>query len=204
MKNFVAVSLMAFFALFAVSGQAQVKFGIQGGLDLSKMEINTPGLNFDTKDITGYSVGLISEFKFGDRFLLQPGLLYAVKGTKYTFVGAETTVKPSYLEVPVNLVYQIDMKPTKLLLFAGPYFAYGIGGKYNFNGDNTSKIKYGTGSGNDLKPFDYGLNFGAGLDLSRFELKAQYGLGLANLSPVSSNTIKMSRVIRISLAFFIN
>lgn len=203
MKKIIAISILACFTLIAVNAQAQVKFGPQVSLNISDMMMKTPQYKFSTKNVVKYSVGIISELNISNHFLVQPGLIYSVKGTKYLFLNQTNKLEPSYLEIPVNFMYQFDVKPAKLDVFAGPYFAYGIGGKVTYNGGNSTKINYGTGTNDNLRRFDYGLNFGIGIDVINLELKAQYGLGLANLSPVSSNTIKMARVISISLSYLL-
>jgi len=49
---------------------------------------------------------------------------------------------------------------------------------------------------------DYGVNFGAGVNISGFLVSAQYGLGLANLSPGSTGDGEIKNtVIGISLAY---
>ena len=88
---------------------------------------------------------------------------------------------------------------------AGPYFAYGIGGSYTFKSALSTVedgINFGSGTEDDLKPFDIGLNFGGGVELSHFQLAVQYGLGLTNLAPVTDNDAEQkNKVITISLAY---
>jgi len=55
-----------------------------------------------------------------------------------------------------------------------------------------------------MKSFDFGLNFGAGIEISNFQISAQYGLGLTNLAPVTTNDAEMKvRVIGISMAYLL-
>jgi hypothetical protein len=95
-------------------------------------------------------------------------------------------------------------------LFAGPYFAYGIAGKYEFKAEatgipteeETGDIKFGSNSDSDIKPLDFGLNIGAGVELNNFLLRAQYGLGLADLDPQGADEFKVyNRVIGISFGY---
>jgi len=88
-----------------------------------------------------------------------------------------------------------------LFLFAVPYFAFGIGGKSKSDGES-SDIEYGSGENKDIKSFNAGLNFGAGLEVSNFQISAQYGIGLANLTPVTTDNAEMKvSVIGISAAY---
>ena len=43
-----------------------------------------------------------------------------------------------------------------------------------------------------MKPFDFGLGFGAGVDLNGFIISLQYELGLMNLAPVDDAEMKIN------------
>ena len=46
------------------------------------------------------------------------------------------------------------------------------------------------------------MNFGTGIEVKNFQFKVQYGLGLANLAPVTTNGTEMkSTVLGISMAY---
>jgi hypothetical protein len=51
-----------------------------------------------------------------------------------------------------------------------------------------------------MKPLDFGLGFGAGLDLNGFIISLQYELGLANLAPIDDTEMKIN-VFGFSLAY---
>lgn len=188
-----------------LSSQAQVKFGLKGGVNLAKMTLKSSGISIDPKTLIGYHFGVVSEFNLSDNFYLQPGILYSAKGAKYSISGggmsADMSIKPSYIEVPVNALYKLDVSSAKLLIFAGPYFAYGVGGTYESDNE-TKDIKFGTSDQDDMKPLDIGLNFGVGADIKGFEITAQYGLGLSNLATDSSSGTEMkTKTIGISVAY---
>jgi hypothetical protein len=53
-----------------------------------------------------------------------------------------------------------------------------------------------------MKPFDLGLNIGAGVEITKIIISANYGFGLTNLSPTTSNDEKMkTRVFGLSVAY---
>ena len=157
--------------------------------------------------MTGIQAGIISEISLGNNFILQPGFFYSLKGSSYNLSGfsMDMEIKPSYLEVPVNAGYKIGAGPVDILIIAGPYFGYGIGGTFTITTGQTTvdeAIKYGSGQENDLKPFDMGINLGGGVELSHFQLAVQYGMGLINVAPVTDNDIEQkNKVITISLAY---
>jgi hypothetical protein len=89
------------------------------------------------------------------------------------------------------------------LLYTGSYFAAGIAGKYEVNG-NSGKIDFGSSASDDLKPFDFGLNFGIGFQIKNLQITSQYSLGLSDLNPdkLADVHVKMSGIF-FSLAYLI-
>lgn len=208
MKQLFRISLIACFVVLTfIQVQAQVSFGPKAGLNFSTMTLKTSGLAIDPSNLTGFQAGIIAEISLGNNFALQPGLLYSTKGSSYKIssLGLDFKINPSYLEIPLNAVYKIGAGPVNILLLAGPYFGYGIGGSYKATSGSVTidePIKYGSGVDNDLKPFDLGLNFGGGLELSHFQLAFQYCLGMTNLAPVTDNDAEQkNKVMTISVAY---
>ena len=188
--------------MFAVTNmQAQIKFGPKVGLNLSTMTYKSFGIAYDPKTLVGFNFGVISEIPLSGNLVLQPCILYSAKGSKYSVLSEETTVSPSFLEIPVNVVYKFDLGAAKLFLNAGPFVAYGIGGKIKSGGDSEDII-FGKTEDDDLRPLDFGLNAGAGLEISNIAISVNYGLGLANLAPITTNDTEMKiKVIGFSVAY---
>jgi hypothetical protein len=185
--------------------QAQVKFGPKAGMNLSTMTLKSSGISFDPKMLVGFHAGLVSEIGLTDNLKLQPGILYSSKGSKYELTLFEESfdfsMVPAFIEVPLNVLYSFGQGETKFNIFAGPYFAYGIGGKFKSDGE-TEDIIFGTSEDDDMKPFDIGVNFGAGVNIKGFLVSAQYGLGLANLTTEDTGDTEMkNKVIGISVAY---
>ncbi len=192
--------------MFAVTGvQAQVKFGPKAGVNLSTMTLKSSGLSLDPKMLIGFHAGIISEIGLTENLKLQPGILFSSKGSKYELSlleqAFELTMSPGVIEVPVNVLYSFGAGTTKLNLFAGPYVAYGFTGKIKSSGESLD-ISYGSTIDDDMKPLDFGLNIGAGVNINGLLITAQYGLGLANLSPDSSDDTEIkNQVIGISIGY---
>ena len=54
----------------------------------------------------------------------------------------------------------------------------------------------------DLKPFDYGINFGGGVELGRFQISSQYYQGLRTLSTLTPPLKEQKyKVLSISIAY---
>jgi hypothetical protein len=205
MKNFLKFVLVVCLMFAITDTQAQMKFGPKVGLNLSTMTLKTMGISFDPKTLVGFNVGVVSEITLSDNLSLQPSVLYSAKGSKYSITILEVTtdfeIAPSFIEIPVNAVYKFDLGSSKLFLNAGPYFAYGIGGKSKSGGES-SDISFGSGENNDMKPFDFGLNFGAGIEIANLLISANYEFGLTNLAPITTDNTEMKvKVIGFSVAY---
>ncbi len=92
-------------------------------------------------------------------------------------------------------------------VFAGPYLGLGICGKdigsESSNGEMTSwsdRIEWGSGQTDLFKRLDYGLVFGTGVQIKHIQVNVSYGLGLANISSLSSLKIH-NRVTEISAGY---
>jgi hypothetical protein len=208
MKKLIRFSAAACLIILTLNNaEAQVRFGPKAGVNFSTMTLKSSGISIDPTNMTGFQAGVIAEISLGRNLALQPGFLYSAKGSNYYISGfdVDVTIKPNYLEVPINAIYKIGAGPLNVLLIAGPYVAYGIGGTYSMSSVQTTideAIKFGSGQDNDLKPFDVGVNMGAGVELSRFQLTFQYCLGLTNITPVTDNGGEQkNKVMTISLAY---
>jgi hypothetical protein len=186
-----------------------VRFGIKAGLNYSNLTINNAGAVNDKKGIAGWHAGVLVDIPLLPLLSVQPGLLITQKGSKFTVgdnSGAtynEVTTRPLYLEMPVNVLLKIPL-PNKVKIFAGagPYIAAGITGKNAMEGrllgtpfSDKESIQYGNDDPDNngsaysgsIKRFDVGANLIAGLEISHMILNANYGVGLTNIKPGSSN-----------------
>ncbi|TGE22093.1 PorT family protein [Hymenobacter aquaticus] len=211
----------------ATSAQAQVTFGPRVGLNVSKVSLDykdNSADDVDPKFILGPQVGLTLNAQFGN-LSIQPSVLFSQKGYKAeqseTFAGTTETFKytqrMSYAEIPVNFVYTTG-GTEGFQIFAGPYAAFGIGGKAKLeysDGTNSDseevdiKFESKNGNGNNVyvRGLDFGLNAGVGYKAGPIQAQLGYGLGLSNLIPNSSDDKEpedkeKNRVIHLSLSYF--
>jgi len=203
--------LIALLSLLSFAGHAQLKVGIRGGFSLTNVSlVSEENERQNTEAIPRFQIGLTLDIPLVADFYLQPAVLYAGKGYKQDggwLVAAEGEfeVKLAYVEVPVNLLYKPQLGTGNLLIGAGPYLGYGIGGKWDTNGqivigdivlsENSGKVLFKNDwsegeFGNYLfgKPWDYGINLVAGYEfLQHFTAQFNAQFGLANLSPNTEN-----------------
>lgn len=209
MKNKFTLLLMMLFCCIATQSFAQIKYGVNAGLNLSTLVVkNNDGAT--TENISakaGLHIGFTAEYSFTDKFAFESGLLYSSKGTKYRYTDSGITYKETinynYLEIPMNGVYKIDLGNEKVLLKAGPYLGFAFSGKYIYDDGSTDKVNIGSDRNtDDIKLLDFGLNFGAGIEIKSYTFGLQYGVGLANISTDTSNGNKISNsVFGISLGY---
>ncbi len=207
------ISLIAVMVLGTIFSQAQQKtshtggtsFGLRAGVNFQNIngkDENDEKLKNDM--LIGFNIGVNAEIPVGIDFYFQPGLLYTIKGAKSEDV-VNTTIKISYLEIPLNFLYKPMLGKGHLLLGFGPYVAFGIGGKATYEGGGSSlseKIKFQkTVKSSDpddvvyIRPMDAGANMLVGYEFGNrvsFQLNTQLGLTKINPEDEGSSNDKTS------------
>lgn len=214
--NFFTACILMLLLLISTKGFGQVQVGIRGGISMTNVSlIHDDGTKQATEMIPRFQIGVTLAIPLKADFYLQPAVLYAGKGYKEAGGWIVTTeddfkAKLDYIEVPLNLRYKSKFGAGNLLIAAGPYIGYGIGGKWKSKG----KLSYShyflleENSGDILfvedltlaespfgkyifgKPWDYGLNVGVGYEfLQKFSAQFNLQYGLTDLTP-TTNEIK--------------
>jgi len=190
------LSYLIVFMLFTQFVNAQ-KWGIKGGVNFANMTFSVDQFDVSPKSITGFHVGLVSDFLIQRSLHLNTGLLYSLKGTKGEMEGVSGTIKINYLEIPINLAYKFPINESSdFFIQAGPYLGYALSGKQKGGGE-TSDIEFGKGN---WKRFDFGFGFGAGVEFGSFVTSLNYQLGLANMADDPDIKAK-NKVFQISVAY---
>jgi len=187
---------------------AQIKFGVKGGLNYANMldKNNNRTYSDDYQAKIGFNLGVTAEYSISEKFAIEPGLLFSTKGYKLENSGITGSVNLNYLEVPINAIYKIEFSNAKILIIAGPYLGYAVSGKMKASepvlGVNEDSKEQKVVIGTDIKPLDFGLNIGAGVEIKDITVSLQYGYGLANLTLHSENDAKLkNRVLGISIGY---
>jgi hypothetical protein len=188
---------------FSLLSEAQVRIGVKAGGNISKQRVNVSHGNsiFSNDKYKSYHAGLISEFMISERFYLQPQLLYTRKGaTLLSSTGAaDTKVRISYIDLPINLVYKLPVSFGKIFGGAGAAFSYGFGGRLEQNGEKTKLYK-----GNAWKHEDVSLSFTAGVEFHNglfASINSQKGL--LDVYKADGASVK-NRSMSISLGYMID
>ena len=162
-KLFSALMLIA--CLFmAIPSQAQIKFGIKGGIDIPKLDIE------GAKNGSGFFVGPMIDFTLPIVGLgIDAAALYSQSNLK--FEGESGSDKMKTIEIPVNLKWTVGLGSTLgVFVAAGPQFGFGL----NDIWDNLE----------NKKAF-VSVNVGAGLKLLRhLQIGVNYNFGASKVGDI--------------------
>ena len=161
--------ILALVAWVAVPAQAQFKWGIKGGANISSIHFSDLPETFSTDNLTGFHIGPTIELMASFIGLgFDASILYSQTGME---IGTQK-IKSDYLNVPVNLKWKIGIPAVKVFAAAGPYVGFRLGG-----GKIWDVLSDKIGS----KSFSAGLNLGAGVELiQHLQISATYQLGLTD------------------------
>lgn len=200
-------SLFAFFAfttLFFTSDVfSQARIGVKGALNLATMKVEDES---GIKSILSPQAGLVVYSNLENPLFVQSGLLYNVKGAKgEVFEGEEAKITYSFLEIPLNVGFQIPLGGSvKVSPYVGGYAGYALSGKLKLGGITFDLFDLDFGDLEeeeyDPKRLDFGANVGVGLHFNdRVIISAQYAHGLANLG--DSEVKNQTRTFSAGLTF---
>jgi len=169
------IVILALLAFMAAGLHAQgIGLGIKAGANFANQAVK----DVDTKSITNFHGGAYLNINFNDHFGITPEVLFSSTGSKWE----DLQVDYNYVSIPV----MIRFKPIKLIkVEAGPQFSFLTKAELEDFGDISDQ----------LKKNDFGLAFGAGLNLP-FGLNAgaRYVLGLSNVSDVSDGDVASEEI----------
>lgn len=115
--------------LVAGASHAQFQFGVQAGYNLAKWKYTVEPGNWETTTdpVSSFSIGGLGQYKFKNRIRLEGGLLFSGIGTKlfyrYRFNSSSRTIRLYNLNLPVIVMYGLDVKKFNFALGGGFYGA---------------------------------------------------------------------------------
>lgn len=168
MKKFIMMIALVASMMIATTAQAQVKFGLKGGLNVTSMSFSKDV--FDASNKTGFFIGPMVKLSLPAGIGFDIAALYDQKEADVTGqTGSKTTIKQKSINVPVNLRYNIGLGSlANVFFFAGPQWGFNVGDK-NFDWDNMNSYS--------LKKATVSVNVGAGFTVLRhLQLSANYNI----------------------------
>lgn len=174
MRKFFTAAIVAASMLFAASSaQAQVKFGLKGGLNVTNMSLNSEV--FDADNQTGFFIGPTVKFTLPIVGLgIDASALYDQRDAKVKVEGdgasVESKIKNQSINIPINLRYGVGLGSTaSLFLFAGPQFGFNVGDKNQSLYKDVAQWR--------LKSSTFSVNVGLGaMLLSHLQISANYNI----------------------------
>ena len=160
MKKFLMTAVLG---MFALAGFSQVKWDAKVGMNFSNVTKYD-----DAKALPGFQLGVGMDYGFSESWSLQSGLLISSKGYKIE----DVKVRPIYLDIPILAAYKFNISDnTKFVINAGPYLAFGLGGKCKYDEGGDYKLFKGEdGDDAEMKRFDLGIQYGIGLEIGEHYL----------------------------------
>ena len=196
MKKIVSIMVVMACLFVAIPSQAQIlKFGIKGGLNISKVTFSKDLFKSDNR--TGFYIGPTAEFTIPVAGLgIDVAALYNQTDAKMNGMGTdliETSEKMKSIEIPVNLKWTLGLGSTLgVFVAAGPQFGFNVG-------DSNYAEAF------DMEKWYTSFNVGGGLKLFRhLQAGINYNFGISKLAKTISEkrNIDMKRKTwQVSLAY---
>lgn len=169
--NIVWLCLVAF--LMAAPVHAQFKWGLEGGVNLSKAKVNGDGGIFNSSNRTGWFVGPKAQVVMPVIGLgLDGAILYS---QKYMKLEVENESSPNksmpYLEIPINIRYNIGLgSMLGVYVATGPQYSWYLGSRnLSWSGESFGRLERST----------FSWNVGAGVNLlGHLQLGVTYNIAL--------------------------
>lgn len=173
---FIAMSMW----LAAGTAQAQVKFGLKAGVNVTSMSLDSKVL--DASNRAGFFVGPTVKFTLPIVGLgIDASALYDQREAKVKLDDYETesTMKTQSINIPINVRYGWGLgSMANVFLFAGPQFGFNVGDK------NQSIFK--DAAQWHLKSSNFSVNVGIGATLlSHLQLTANYNIACGKTGDVT-------------------
>lgn len=170
MKKIVGLVFIGILCFVVSPAQAQLRFGVKGGLNISTVHFSEDIIKPD--NVTGFHIGPMLEATvplLGVGF--ETAILYTQRGLEFQ----DETMKVDYLDVPLHLKWKFGLPIVKVYLATGPYFGFRVSGDklWDIPGSVSNQIK--------AKSFSSGWDIGAGAELlNHLQVGVNYGFGFTN------------------------
>lgn len=172
-KLFTLIVLVAA-TYFAVPANAQLKFGVKGGLNITNMSLSNDV--FETSNRTGFFIGPTIKFTLPIVGLgIDASALYDQREGEVNVEADDNTIvstklKQKAINIPINLRYDIGLGSlAAVYLAAGPQFGFNVGDKNQSLYKDVAEWRLNTSN--------FSVNVGAGVMLlSHLQIGANYNI----------------------------
>ena len=160
-------TLVVLLAAMTFTAQAQVKFGLKGGLNLTKMRFDKDVVSKSNQ--AGFFIGPTVKFTLPVVGLgIDAAALYDQRSAKLD--GTDETLKQKSIQIPINVRYGFGLGSIAgIYFFAGPQFGFNVGDKVTNIISNVVDWR--------LKDSNLSANVGLGLMLlNHLQISANYNI----------------------------
>lgn len=170
MKKLLSTLMVIACLALAIPAQAQIKFGVKGGLNVSKMYISKDVVDSDNR--AGFFIGPTAEFTLP---LLGLGVDVSALYNQYGAKADNETATKKSIEIPINLNWTIGFSSiVSAYVAVGPQFGFNVGDRW------FSEVC-------EFKKNITSFNVGAGLKLlSHLKVGANYNFALKDNGKIHS------------------
>jgi hypothetical protein len=193
MKKIFATAVLAMSVFFTTAVQAEVKFGLKGGLNVTSMSLSSDVLNASNR--AGFFIGPTVKFTLPIVGLgIDASALYDQREAKVKVSDVESnlfnetsnTLKTQSINIPINLRYGIGLgSSASVFIFAGPQFGFNVGSK-------TQEIYEGMADWK-LKTSNFSVNVGLGfMLLNHLQVSANYNIACGKTGEVTMGNVASS------------
>lgn len=183
--------------LLAYTVEAQTQFGLHADAILASQSIKSSGVKISSDHRFSWRAGIVANTPINAEFSFMPQLNIISKGSAFNFDDSKTKFKLTYLELPLNFVYNSK----GFFAGAGPVVSYGLGGKATLDDGTTvqnvdvifdgKKEADVTDDNAHMKALEWGANILAGYKLaSGLFFKANYNFAFSNSNPDADPSMK--------------
>lgn len=186
MKKLFTAAIVALSMMFgANNAQAQVKFGLKGGLNVTSMSLDKDKL-LDTENQAGFFIGPTVKFTLPIVGLgIDASALYDQREAKLkgdingNKVETSSKLKTQAINIPINVRYGVGLgSVVNVFLFAGPQFGFNVGDKNQSLFKDAAEWK--------LKSSNFSVNVGLGFTvLSHLQVSANYNIACGKTGDVT-------------------
>ncbi|OLY94810.1 Outer membrane protein beta-barrel domain-containing protein [Cnuella takakiae] len=190
----IKLSVIALFVLLSNAAMAQLTAGVKAGANITKVD----GKSFKQEFRYGYQLGGFAMIGLGDKFALQPEVLYTQTQTRvdsnfrniYQSAFQEVKdgdVKLNYLTIPIMLNYKFIGNLVSLQ--AGPQFGVLLNKDKNLLENGKSAFSGG----------DFSMAGGLQVKVSKAVVSGRYVVGLKNINDLGDQNKWRNQAIQISV-----
>lgn len=188
-KNILSLAVLVAALCFALPSQAQIKFGIKGGLNVDNINLKHAQANVSAKNRTGFFAGVTADVTIPLAGLgADIAVLYDNKVVGISDGTTEANKTLHYIDLPINAKYTVGFSSlVSAYIATGPQFSWNVGDRSwkpaNINQDW------------ELKKSEFSWNVGCGVTaLSHVRVGYNYNIALGKTAEITPLGIGTSAV----------